>query len=296
MHERLRRLPRDELLLWLCPLISSQCYPPCPIRPCFHHSHGPGLIFSNMGDTGSLFSWMFVWGDRYDMIRYIFAHTLPQAMGWQGIFFFSRPRIRRANNDACQCLRSQWLSSSNLLHLTRSSVFLGCYLFLPIENVCAAFFSTRISVCRTFSPDLNERQSYPLRRVIRSTWSQKIHLHLHILWHCLPRSTRYVLFRIPLPNHSHRQFHAPPPSHMISSHQRLLNNTLHLRSRWRPRLSRSPKRLRPVNRQQRDDGGPILPSLQPRSLRHCNSRLLLPCTEKLRQRSCTTTQGGTPTH
>lgn len=72
MHQRLRRMPRNELLLWLCPLISSQCHPPRPIRPCFHHSHGPGPILSNMGDTGSFFSRMFVWGDRYDQI--IYAH------------------------------------------------------------------------------------------------------------------------------------------------------------------------------------------------------------------------------
>lgn len=70
----------------------------------------------------------------------ICAPTSPQVMGWHGIFFLSQRRIRRANNDACQCLRSQWLPPSNLLHLSRSSVFLCCYLFLSLENVCAAAF------------------------------------------------------------------------------------------------------------------------------------------------------------
>lgn len=60
MHQRLRRMPRDKLLLWLCPLISSQCHSPRPIWPCLHHSHRPRRILSNMGDTGSFFSWMFV--------------------------------------------------------------------------------------------------------------------------------------------------------------------------------------------------------------------------------------------
>lgn len=72
-------------------------------------------------------------------LRYMRPHITPGHRLTGHIFFFQR-RIRRANNDACQRLRSQWLPSSNLLHLTRSSVFLRCYLFLSLENVYAALF------------------------------------------------------------------------------------------------------------------------------------------------------------
>lgn len=97
MYQRLRRMPRDELLLWLCPLISSQCHPPCSIRPCFHHSHGSRPIFSDMGDTGSLFSWMFVWGDRYDKIICILYWDIcvplhhPRSWADRAYFFLSSP-------------------------------------------------------------------------------------------------------------------------------------------------------------------------------------------------------------
>lgn len=74
------------------------------------------------------------------VLRYMRPHITPRSWADMAYFFLSQRRIRRANNDACQRLRSQWLPPSNLLHLTRTSVFLRCYLFLSLENVCAAFF------------------------------------------------------------------------------------------------------------------------------------------------------------
>lgn len=63
-------MPRDELFLWLCPVLSSQCHPPRPLWPCSHFSHRSGRLLPNMGDTGSFFSWLFVWGYRYDHFFY----------------------------------------------------------------------------------------------------------------------------------------------------------------------------------------------------------------------------------
>lgn len=95
-------------------------------------------------------------------------------------FFFFQRRIWWANYDALKRLRSQWLSSSDLLHLTRSSVFLCRYLLLSLENVCAAFFDCFLQAKRKAALSSMASHSPDSRPIITPTSSYSATLSL---WH-----------------------------------------------------------------------------------------------------------------